>query len=255
MIMRIEELHEKAIRLQKILVGISTGTETYKDEELLNDFAECRNSLLSGRRTRRLLPEFVKNYRDLSSFWTFIKIKSPTYEGRRLFIAEEFAPLFEFFEMPQDDFPLDILVLDALKYSNEYVRELWVKCLERRESDPEGAITASRTLLEGTCRYILDELGEAYDKSDKLPRLFSKTIKALDLAPSEHTEQQFKQIISGGYSIVNGLSSLRNEISDSHAISHGYGRPSHIHSTLCVNTAGVISEFLLATYDSFEIPF
>ena len=248
-------MHEKAIRLQKILVGISTGTETYKDEELLHDFSECRSSLLSDRRTRGLLPEFVKNYRDLSTFWTFIKMTSPNYEGRRLYIADKFTPLFEFFEMPQDDFPLDTLVLDALKYSNEYVRELWVKCLERRETDPEGAITASRTLLEGTCRFILGELGQASDKSDKLPQLFSKTIKALDLAPSKHTEQQFKQIISGGFSIVNGLSSLRNEISDSHAISHGCGRPSQIHSALCVNTAGVISEFLLSTYDSFEIPF
>lgn len=253
--MSIDELHEKAVKLQKILMGISTGTETYKDEQIIHDFVESRSSLLTDRRTRGLLPEFVKNYRELSSFWSYIKNISPNYEGRRLFITNEFNPLFEFFEMPQDDLPLDTLVLDALKYSNEYLRELWAKCLERRESDPEGAITASRTLLEGTCRYILDKLGEDYDKSEKLPQLFSKTTKALDLAPSEHTEQQFKQLISGGFSIVNGLSSLRNEISDSHAINHGYGRPSYVHSTLCVNTAGVISEFLLSTYDSFDIPF
>ena len=188
MIMKIEELHEKAVRLQKILVGISTGTESYKDEELLRDYVECRSSLLSDHRTRGLSPEFVKNYRDLSSFWSYIKNNSPTYEGRRLLISDEFNPLFEFFEMPQDDLPLDTLVLDSLKYSKEYVRELWVKCLERRESDPEGAITASRTLLEGTCKFILDQLGEDYDKSETLPQLFSKTTKALYLAPSEHTE-------------------------------------------------------------------
>lgn len=253
--MKNENLLKQTERLQEILVGIATGKMSYQDNDIVREFNNCRISLLSNNSLRKLLPDIVKNYRDLSSFWSFIKNSSSTYEGRRLLIADEFRPLFNYFEAPTKDFPSDQTVMDSFVYSNEYLIDLWKKCLERRENDPEGAITVSRTFLEGTCKYILDALDVEYGDSDKLPQLFSKTTKALELAPSDHTDQQFKQIISGGFSIVNGLSSLRNEISDSHAITAGCGRPSYIHSTLCVNVAGVISEFLLSTFDAFDIPF
>ena len=255
MIMSTDELHKIILRIQEILVAVSRCEVTFKDEKINNEFSECRSSLLSNERTRNLLPEFVKNFRELSSFWSYIKKVSSTFEGRTSHITDSFNPLFEFLEKPQETFPLDELALNTLQVSNEYIKELWTKCLERRVSDPEGAITASRTFLESTCRFILDSLGETYEKSDDLPQLFKKTTKVLNLAPSEHTEQPFKQMISGGFSIVNGLSSLRNNISDSHAISNAYGRPSHIHSTLCVNLAGVISSFLLSTFDTIEIPY
>jgi hypothetical protein len=40
------------------------------------------------------------------------------------------------------------------------VSEMWHKALDRRTDDPDGAITAARTLLETVCKHILDELGE-----------------------------------------------------------------------------------------------
>lgn len=71
----------------------------------------------------------------------------------------------------------------------------------------------------------------------------------MNLAPSQHTEQQFKQILGGAESVVNGLSSLRNKISDAHAIGAVRARPSGRHATLCVNMAGTMSEFLISTYE------
>lgn len=49
--------------------------------------------------------------------------------------------------------------------------------------------------------------------------------------------------------MVNGLSSLRNKISDAHAIGAVRARPSGRHATLCVNMAGTMSEFLISTYE------
>jgi len=34
--------------------------------------------------------------------------------------------------------------------------------MERRISDPEGAITAARALLESACKHVLDELQAPY---------------------------------------------------------------------------------------------
>ncbi len=39
--------------------------------------------------------------------------------------------------------------------------------MERRATDPEGAITAARTLLETVCKHILDEQGLAGFEDDK----------------------------------------------------------------------------------------
>lgn len=82
--------------------------------------------------------------------------------------------------------------------------------------DPEGAITSSRTLIETTCKYILDELKITYKDDIELPKLYKLTAENLNLAPDQHTEQIFKQILGGCQSVVDGLGALRNKLSDSH---------------------------------------
>ena len=45
------------------------------------------------------------------------------------------------------------------KVTTQFVAETWDKARARRQDDPEGAITAARSLLESVCKHILDELG------------------------------------------------------------------------------------------------
>lgn len=45
------------------------------------------------------------------------------------------------------------------------VEESWRQALDKIHSDPEGAITATRTLLESTCKHICDERGVPYENS------------------------------------------------------------------------------------------
>jgi hypothetical protein len=129
---------------------------------------------------------------------------------------------------------------------------MWAKALGRRADDPEGAITAARTLLEATCKHILDKANIAYNDDADLPELYKLTANHLNLAPDRHTEQQFKQILGGATSVVNGLGSLRNKILDAHAISTVRTRPSPRHATLCVNMAGTMAEFLIATFEQMH---
>jgi hypothetical protein len=53
--------------------------------------------------------------------------------------------------------PSDKQLLSRL--SPEAVQTVWQRALERRISDPEGAITAARSLLEAVCKHVLDDLG------------------------------------------------------------------------------------------------
>lgn len=130
------------------------------------------------------------------------------------------------------------------------VREAWQKALDRRMSDPPGAITAARTLLETVCKHILDEGRVEYDEGTDLPKLYGLVSQLLNLAPSQHTEQVFKQILGGCVSVLQGLGTLRNRLSDAHGVGKSASRPAPRHAELAVNLAGSMAAFLVATWEA-----
>jgi len=134
--------------------------------------------------------------------------------------------------------------------SSAFVQEAWQKALERRATDSEGAITASRTLLESVCKHILDLTKTPYDDSADLPKLYNLTAKQLNLSPSQHTEQVFKQILGGCHSVVEGLGALRNRHSDAHGKGISGTKPAPRHAELAVNLAGTMATFLLQTWEA-----
>ncbi|MFP3547641.1 abortive infection family protein, partial [Rhizobium sp. SIMBA_035] len=104
-------------------------------------------------------------------------------------------------------------------------------------TDPEGAITAARTLLETVCKHVLDEVRTPYTDKEDLPKLYGMVAQKLNLAPSQHTEEPIKAILGGAMNLVNGLGTLRNRLSDS----HGRGgkapvKPAARHAALAVNS-------------------
>jgi len=133
--------------------------------------------------------------------------------------------------------------------ADAYIKEQWDKALERRTTDPEGAITTARTLVETVCKYILDNLSIQYEDNIELPKLYNLTASQLNLAPQNHQEEIFKQILGGCQSVVNGLGSLRNKVGDAHGKSLRYVKPHERHAKLAVNLAGTLSSFLIETYN------
>jgi predicted transcriptional regulator len=135
-------------------------------------------------------------------------------------------------------------------FDKESIHKVWQGALERRITDPEGAITLSRTLLESVCKHILDDLNISYDDGMELPKLYRLLATALNLAPAQHTEQIFKQILTGCVSIVEGLGALRNKVSDAHGRGRKNVRPAARHAELAVNLAGSLATFLVVTKEA-----
>jgi hypothetical protein len=235
----------KIIELQDGLVSRATGGgfpgEDARYQELRAEL--MRTPQLSGR-----LPDFVRNNRDLFQFWEFIKYHVSAYAPRRQFLWESFKPLISALEEDQlaPALPTILGRLEALNADG--VESAWKKALDRRNNDPEGAITAARTLLESVCKHLLDDMGQTYDERADLPKLYAQCASALNLAPDQHTEKSFKTILGNCQSVVNELGSLRNKISDA----HGHGRrpvkPAPRHAELAVNLAGTVAAFLVATW-------
>ncbi|MCY1357418.1 hypothetical protein D9M69_439110 [compost metagenome] len=239
------ELLEQVESLQNILVSHATGGHA---EDA--DYGELREALLARTELAALIPKFVRTHRNLSQFWQFIKYKFPTYAERRTYLWDEFRPLLERIEQGHTS-PADQAVTAAIeKFDAEHLQTAWRKALERRQADPEGAITMARTLLETVCKHILDERSTVYGESPELPELYRLTSKALNLAPSQHTEGVFKQILGGCHSVVEGLGALRNKLSDAHGTGKRAVRPAPRHAELAVNLSGALALYLLATFEA-----
>jgi hypothetical protein len=235
---------DKVRQLQDIFIACATGGD-HSDRE----YRKLRLELLRDSAIRERLPQFVRNCDELSKFWGFIKPKFGTYQERRMFIWEEFGSLIASLEQniivaqPADD---DI---SAILINTEQVHIAWQKALERRNQDPEAAITMARTLIESVCKHILDEAGLVHSDKDNLPQLYYETAKQLNLAPEQHQEKVFKQILGGCQGVIQGLGTLRNQLSDAHGKGKKAIKPSPRHAALAVNLAGSMAAFLVATWE------
>lgn len=234
----------KVETLKNILVARATGT--YVETE---DYKQLRQELISSPFVKARLPKFVLTCRSTNEFWGFIKPQFSTYSERRDFLRTEFSDLLSALEK-ESETPSDKLVSNSMGVSSVFIQESWEKALQRRSSDPEGAITAARALLESVCKYILDSDGQLYEENADLPKLYSLVAKHLNLSPSQHTEQIFKQILGGCHTVVEGLGALRNRHGDAHGKSSSAVRPAPRHAELAVNLAGATATFLLQTMES-----
>ena len=240
-----DELINKVESLKTMLVAHATGGSGDSIQ-----YKTLRHELITSTRIAKLLPRFVQVCRDLSEFWSFIQPKFATYAERREYLRNEFDPVFSMLEA-ESGTPSDAAITATVQaVSSTYIQEAWQKALERRATDSEGAITAARTLLESVCKHILDAAGPTYDDSADLPKLYTLTSKQLNLSPSQHTEQLFKQILGGCQTVVEGLGALRNRHSDAHGKGVAGRKPASRHAELAVNLSGTMATFLLQTWET-----
>ncbi len=147
--------------------------------------------------------------------------------------------------------PADKLISDVLlSFDESGVHEAWRKALDRRANDPEGAITAAKTLLETVCKHIIEGAGEGFGSNDDLPKLYGIAAKSLNLAPSQHTEDAFKAILGNCQAVVQNIATLRNRLGDSHGQGRQAVKPLPRHAELAVNLAGTMAMFLISTWNA-----
>jgi Abortive infection C-terminus len=229
---------ERATLMENLMTERATGglgASTHVYEYLRREF-------MADPMTKALLPDFVRTSRTL-------KNKAGSYADRRRLISEAFGPLADYLE-GRNRAPGDQVVSTSLEsFDADGVHAVWSKALERRKTDPEGAITVARTLLETVCKRILDQIpGASYTDKEDLPKLYAMAARALNLAPDQHSEEPIKAILGSAMTLVNGIGTLRNRLSDSHGRGGKPVRPSPRHASLAVNLAGGVATFLVETF-------
>lgn len=242
-------LLERATMIELILTAYATGTPKSEQDDPDRTYRHLRREFMAEPALRFLLPDFVRDYRRLDAFWPFIKAEAGSYAERRQYISVAFTPLIDHLE-GRNNLPGDASTSDTFESFDENgVNAMWQKALDRRNNDPEGAITAARSLLETVTKTILDDNGEVYGEKDDLPKLYARAAKCLSLTPNQHIGEPIKAILGGAMNLVNGLGTLRNRLSDSHGRSARFPvRPSKRHANLAVNMAGAMAAFLVETH-------
>lgn len=234
----------RAAMLENLMTARATGNLSASR----SDYEHLRQDFMQDPTTKALLPEFVKSCRSLDVFWPVIQKESGTYAGRRQIISAAFGPLADFLAgKGQSHVDYDASEI-LLSFDTDGVHAVWTKALIRRNTEPEGAITVARTLLETVCQRILDGQSINYTDKEDLPKLYSMVAKSLNLAPDQHSEEPIKAILGGAMNLVNGIGTLRNRLSDSHERGGKPVRPSARHASLAVNPAGAVSVFLVETF-------
>jgi hypothetical protein len=142
----------------------------------------------------------------------------------------------------------DTITIVLSNFDADGVHVAWERALDRRDTDPEGAITAARTLLETVCKRILDEAGGPYTDKEDLPQLYRLVAERLELSPAQYTEEVFRSALGSCQNIVNTLGSLRNKIGDAHGRGGKPVRPLPRHAQLAANLAGTMATFLVETW-------
>lgn len=237
---------ERARYLEGMLVNQATGGAVNNIE-----YQKLRQYFIQSPSLSPLLPSFVRTCRDITQFWQFIKRKFDTYAERREFLWEEFSALLDFLEGRLST-PADSAISDGLKtFDSDGVHLVWQKAIDRRHTDPEGAITIARTLLETVCKHILDDLQIPYNsKNAEMHELYKLVAKELNLSTDQHSESIFKQILGGCSAIINGLGTLRNKLGDAHGQGKSPIKPAPRHAELAVNLSGTMAIFLINTWDN-----
>lgn len=239
------EIFEQSERLQVILINHATGRPSEDDE-----YVSLRRELIAHPVAKNLVPTCVLESRSLDQFWQWIKSQYGTYAERRQFIWRTFSPLITFCEeqiLNQNTVPVSRQIA---AFGANYVSQEWQKATSRSHTDPAGAITIARTLLESVCKHILEEHEISCEHAFDIQSLYKQTARCLTLSPGQHSEEIFKQVLGGCASVVNGLGAIRNQLGDSHGKNSTHFKPSPRHAELAVNLAGSMASFLIQTHQA-----
>jgi len=246
--------HQAAQGLQDLMVARATSEPNIP----ISEYKRARAIVMADKGVKDIVPQFVRSCHTPNAFWSYIRevaSGSGSWSARSAHIYDAFAPLLEATESFEES-PAGALVDEGLaELDSSAVTKAWEKSLDRRQQDPDGAITAARTMLESVCKTILDDLPTDPDddwEGDDLPKLYRRVAKELRLSPQEHTDKELKRILQGCVSVVVGLGSVRNKVGDAHGTGrHGY-RPAERHATLAVNLAGAMALFLIQSSEGLR---
>lgn len=139
---------------------------------------------------------------------------------------------------------------DAIKGKNMPAIEAeFTRALEHVNTEPKESVSAACNILESVCKiYIADE-GLTMPAKQDLQSVWKVVKEGLGMDPQRIEDNDLRKILTGLFSIVDGIGAFRTHASTA----HGAGRKSYNvkprHARLAVNTAHSLVLYILESWE------
>lgn len=123
------------------------------------------------------------------------------------------------------------------------------RALESVESKPRDAVSAAANILESIFKTYIEDNGLPMPDKQDLQPVFKVVRAHLGLDPGSVEDQDLQRIISGLFSVVDGIGALRTHASSAHSEGRKGYKLEPRHARLAVNAAHSVATFILETWD------
>jgi len=145
------------------------------------------------------------------------------------------------------------IINEATKFIDiETVKRDFKRALDSVDKDPEAALTSASSVIESTCKGILDKLVKPYPDNQDISHLFGAVIKELKLSASQYDDQDTKRILGGVENVVKGVGALRTKLGTAHGRGESHIPVDSSLARLTIGTASSVIIFLLESFDKYN---
>lgn len=121
------------------------------------------------------------------------------------------------------------------------------------EANFDSAITKCRTLVEEVFCYIIEEKGEEPSDSGNISELYKQVKTLFNMHQDKEHDKRINMLLSGLEKIITSIAQMRNKEGDSHGVGKKRISISEHHARLYLNSAMMISDFVLEVAKNNEI--
>lgn len=116
-------------------------------------------------------------------------------------------------------------------------------------TDPPASLTAACAIIESICKVYIEDNNLQSPKDASIKQLWGTVAKDLNLDPARIEDDDIKRILSGMFSVVDGIGALRTHAGSA----HGRGKTSYKilprHARLAVHAAHTLAAYILESWD------
>lgn len=123
------------------------------------------------------------------------------------------------------------------------------RAMETVEAKPRDAVSAASNILESIFKIYIEDNGLAMPDKQDLQPVFKVVRTDLGLDPGSVEDQDLQRIISGMFSVVDGIGALRTHAGSAHSEGRKGYKLEPRHARLAVNAAHTVATFIVETWD------
>ena len=123
------------------------------------------------------------------------------------------------------------------------------RAMETVDAKPREAVSAASNILESIFKIYIEDNGLTMPDKQDLQPVFKVVRSHLGLDPSSIEDQDLQKIITGLFSIVDGIGALRTHAGSAHSEGRKSYKLESRHARLAVSSAHTVATFVIETWD------